>query len=68
MALAAPPITVEDYKTLPETGPQYQLVEGSLLKAPAPNRFHQDISRNLGYLIQTHSHPIGLTEKVGWDL
>jgi Uma2 family endonuclease len=53
MAIAAPPITAEDYKTLPETGPNYQLVEGSLLMAPAPNRFHQDISRNIEYALQT---------------
>jgi Uma2 family endonuclease len=39
----APPLTVEEYKNLPETGPRYQLIEGDLYMAPAPNRFHQDI-------------------------
>jgi Uma2 family endonuclease len=43
----APPLTVEDYRSLPETGPRYQLIEGDLYMAPAPNRFHQEISRNL---------------------
>jgi hypothetical protein len=43
----APPLTVEEYKNLPETGPRYQLVEGGLYMAPPLNRFHQDISRNL---------------------
>jgi Uma2 family endonuclease len=51
MATLAPPVTVADYKVLPETGPQYQLVEGSLHMAPAPSRFHQDISRNIQVLI-----------------
>ena len=43
----APPLTVEDYRSLPEAGPRYQLIEGDLYMAPAPNRFHQEISRNL---------------------
>ena len=36
--------TVKEYKLLPETGPRYQLIEGDLYIAPAPNRYHQDIS------------------------
>ena len=43
----APQLTVEDYRSLPEAGPRYQLIEGDLYMAPAPNRFHQEISRNL---------------------
>jgi len=42
-----PLLTIEDYLALPETGQRYQLIEGDLYMAPAPNRFHQDISRNL---------------------
>ena len=42
-----PPLTGENYKLLPETGPRYQLIQGDLYVAPAPNRFHQEISRNL---------------------
>jgi Uma2 family endonuclease len=54
----APPLTVEDYRSLPEAGPRYQLIEGDLYMAPAPNRFHQEISRNLQvklflYLLET---------------
>jgi Uma2 family endonuclease len=41
-----PPLTVENYKLLPESGPRYQLIQGDLYMAPAPNRFHQEISRN----------------------
>jgi hypothetical protein len=51
MATAAPPLSVEDYKVLPESGPRYQLIEGDLHMAPAPNRYHQHISRNLEFLI-----------------
>ena len=43
----APPLTVEDYRSLPEAGLRYQLIEGDLYIAPVPNRFHQEISRNL---------------------
>jgi Uma2 family endonuclease len=45
-------LTVEDYKVLPETGPRYQLVEGELRMAPAPNRYHQRIVLNIAFLIQ----------------
>jgi len=49
-----PPLTVENYKLLPETGPRYQLIQGDLYMAPAPNRFHQEISRNLQF--ELHSY------------
>ena len=45
-------LTVEDYKVLPETGPRYQLVEGKLRMAPAPNRYHQRIASNIEFLIR----------------
>jgi Uma2 family endonuclease len=50
----APPLTVAEYKLLPETGPRYQLIEGDLYIAPAPNRYHQTISRNLGYVLMRY--------------
>ncbi|WP_043582397.1 Uma2 family endonuclease [Geminisphaera colitermitum] len=37
------PLTAHDYRELPEYGPRYQLIEGDLHMAPAPNRFHQGI-------------------------
>jgi Uma2 family endonuclease len=57
----APPLTVAEYKLLPETGPRYQLIEGDLYMAPAPNRYHQTISRNLEYILMRYleEHPIG---------
>ncbi len=52
------PLTAHDYRELPESGPRYQLIEGELHMAPAPNRFHQDILGRLYYAIthylQTH--------------
>lgn len=51
MEISTPPLTVEDYRILPETGPRYQLVQGSLHMAPAPNRYHHHISRNIGFMI-----------------
>lgn len=56
-----PPLTVENYKLLPETGPRYQLIQGDLYMAPAPNRFHQEISRNLQFEFHSYlkRNPIG---------
>ena len=56
-----PPLTVANYKLLPETGPRYQLIQGDLYMAPAPNRFHQEISRNLQFELHSYlkRNPIG---------
>ena len=52
MAVTKPrPLTKFDYWQLPETGPRYQLINGDLYMAPAPNRFHQDISRTIEFEI-----------------
>jgi Uma2 family endonuclease len=66
----APPLTVEEYKNLPETGPRYQLIEGDLYMAPAPNRFHQDISRNLQGALDRYleRHPIGILYNAPFDV
>src|SRR5256885_7337745 len=55
------PLTIKDYRLLPEGGPRYQLIEGDLYMAPAPNRFHQDISGNIFGLIHAYlkKHRIG---------
>src|ERR1700722_5181112 len=56
-----PPLTVENYKHLPETGPRYQLIQGDLYMARAPNRFHQEIFRNLQFELHSYlkRNPIG---------
>jgi Uma2 family endonuclease len=62
--------TVEDYTSLPETGPRYQLVEGDLIVAPAPNRYHQQISGNLEFLLRAYlkEHPIGKIYDAPFDV
>ena len=51
----------EEYRSLPETGRRYQLIEGDLYMAPAPNRFHQDVSFNIGFILAKYleEHPLG---------
>jgi Uma2 family endonuclease len=46
--------TVADYRALPEGPPYYQLIDGELIMAPAPNSFHQDIAFNVAYLLRQH--------------
>ena len=66
----APPLTIEHYRNLPETGPRYQLVDGDLYMAPAPNRFHQEISRNLEFLLMKYleEHPVGVLYHAPFDV
>jgi len=65
-----PPLTVENYKLLPETGPRYQLIQGDLYMSPAPNRFHQEISRNLQFELHSHlkRNPIGKLFNAPFDV
>ena len=46
--------TVADYMKLPDEGPRCELIEGELLMAPAPNRYHQTISFNLTLILGNH--------------
>src|SRR5260370_41505593 len=66
----ATPLTVDEYKNLPETGPRYQLIEGELYLAPAPNRFHQDISRNIQGALDRYleANPIGIRYDAPFDV
>ena len=47
-------LTKEDYRMLPDSGPRYQLVEGELYMSPAPNRYHQIVSRNLQFILMKY--------------
>src|SRR5262245_3040556 len=69
-AAAMAPLTVEDYRLLPEAGPRYQLIEGDLYMAPAPNRYHQDISLNITLLLGKYleKHPIGKLYAAPFDV
>ena len=46
--------TVADYMQLPDDGPRYELIEGELLMAPAPNRYHQEIASNLVLILAAY--------------
>jgi len=63
-------LTRYDYANLPEFGPRYQLIEGELHMAPAPNRYHQDISRNLEWILLRHldEHSIGILYHAPFDV
>lgn len=47
-------LKVADYMKLPDDGPRYELIEGELLMAPAPNRYHQEILGNLYFLLTSY--------------
>jgi Uma2 family endonuclease len=58
----APPLIEEDYYNLPENGLRYQLIEGELHMAPAPNLYHQSISGNLEFILRSYlqREPVGV--------
>jgi Uma2 family endonuclease len=63
-------ITSADYQLLPETGPRYQVIEGHLCMAPAPNLYHQDISRNIEFVLLKYleKHPLGTLYHAPFDV
>jgi Uma2 family endonuclease len=63
-------LTADDYRLLPETGPRYQLIEGELFMSPAPNRYHQDISRNIEFILLKflEQNPIGKIYHAPFDV
>ncbi len=65
-----PPLTVENFRLLPETGPRYQLIEGDLHMAPAPSRYHQEISRNLELILGNYlkENPLGKIYDAPFDV
>jgi Uma2 family endonuclease len=65
----APPLTERDYYNLPE-GSRYQLVEGDLYMAPAPNLHHQTILGNLAFALRSYleGNPIGILFQAPTDV
>ncbi len=62
MQTTAPrPITVHDFRELPEGPPYYQLIEGDLYMSPTPNFFHQSIVMNIAFILRRYleKNPIG---------
>jgi Uma2 family endonuclease len=64
------PLTKYDYWVLPEAGPRYQLINGNLFMAPAPNRFHQDISRSIQFQMMKYLEvkPAGIIYNAPFDV
>ena len=58
---ASRPLTVHDYRELPEGPPYCQLIEGDLITSPSPDLFHQDILLNLARIIGNYleTNPVG---------
>lgn len=73
MALVDPAslvFTREDYYGMPETASRYQLIGGGLHMAPAPNRRHQTVSRNLELAVFHYlkANPIGQAWNAPFDV
>lgn len=49
--------TYADYRSLPEAGPRYQLLDGDLVMSPAPSLRHQDIVGRLYAALMTFVAP-----------
>jgi Uma2 family endonuclease len=66
----APSLTEEDYYNLPDNGMRYQLIEGELYMAPAPNLYHQTISGNLEFIFRAYleQNPLGILLHAPFDV
>ena len=62
--------TVEDYMSLPEDGPRYQLIDGELYLAPSPNTNHQFISGELEFALRSYlkRNPAGIIYDAPFDV
>ena len=47
-------LTYEDYVCLPDDGKIYEILEGELEVTPAPIPRHQDVSRNMEWIVQQY--------------
>ena len=52
--------TYDDYRELPDDGNRYEVIDGVLYMAPAPNKRHEIISRTLYFLIWPFVRDAGL--------
>jgi Uma2 family endonuclease len=55
MKAVQPRISYSELRTMPSDGKRYELVNGEVFVAPAPNEKHQRIVRNLLVSMQTHA-------------
>jgi Uma2 family endonuclease len=74
MSLSVPPrphlLTKRDYYQLAELGPRYELIEGELSMAPAPDRAHQHFAGNLYFLLRKYleAQPVGVVYQAPFDV
>lgn len=54
------PLTYEDYVYLPTDGRRYEIMQGDLYVSPAPNTFHQTVSRRLQYRLMALLEDTGI--------
>ena len=45
------PLTYDDLQAMPDDGHRYELVDGSLIVTPAPNRMHQRVLGNFAFML-----------------
>lgn len=64
------PYTVEDYLELPEDGPRFQLMDGWLVREPAPGEVHQRVVGNLHVFLRqwTAQHRLGRVYLAPFDV
>ena len=54
------PLTYDDLVNMPDDGNRYEVIGGELLVNPAPRRDHQEIVRDLNWLLETHLRATGI--------
>jgi Uma2 family endonuclease len=45
-------MTLGQFRELPEGPPHFELIDGELIMAPAPNLYHQEITFNIAYILR----------------
>lgn len=53
-------LTYEDYLSLPNDRNRHEILEGELIMTPSPSTKHQEISRNLTFILFSHTKTHGL--------
>ena len=68
--ITAERLTAEDYRAMPDDGRRYQLIDGELHMAPAPNSYHQEIIWNLSGILVRYldAHPVGRIYPAPYDV
>ena len=69
-ALQIAPFTATEYRAMPDDGRRYQIVEGELFMAPAPNTFHQTVQANLLCILRPFvlQHALGTVLGAPYDI